>query len=166
MLEDGYDISRPSPNDDIFNVFSPGLKFLIALLTLPTASLPPATKPSRVEKAIARNEFSPEWHTFILDVLEARLAEYGSTLDEDKQHLEVYKQRIQSGMWLTNQQETQRRSMALSVRVGEKEILEHAIAVVKDKQLLDTDGKTGGTGGKRKANCSNSGTLTPKRTRR
>jgi hypothetical protein len=166
VLEEGYDISRLSPSDDIFYVFSPSLKLLIALLTLPITSLPPNTKPSKIEKAIARNEFPPQWYTLVLAILQARLAQYASTLDEDKQHLEVYKQRLQGGMWLTNQQETKRRFMALNVRVGEKEILEHAIAVIREKQPVEDGGKPGGTGSKRKANGPNSGTSTPKKTRR
>jgi hypothetical protein len=96
----------------------------------------------------------------LIDVLKARQAQYPSSLDEDKQHLVVYKQRIKSGMWLTNQQETQRKFMALDVRVGEKEVLQHAIAV------LETTVAAGETGEKRKAGSLAYGNSTPKKTKR
>ena len=66
---------------------------------------------------------------------------------------------------MTNQRETRRRYMALSVRVGEKEILEHAIEVVRGKVPVkeETNGKNGT---KRKGGESRSGTSTPKKARR
>jgi hypothetical protein len=81
-------------------------------------------------------------------------------LEEDQQHLEVYKQRLQSGMWLTNGQETRRKFMALSVRVSEKDILQHAIVVLEQNQLSIV------TSGKRKADAQRSGNSTPKKSKR
>lgn len=162
VLEEGYDISRPTLDDiDLDLVCSPSLKLLIFLLTAPQTDLPPNIKPSKVEKLIARDEYPSAWYTLFLAVLEARLAQYASSLEDDQQHLEVYKHRLQSGMWLTNQQETKRKYMALSVRVGEKEILRHAIGVLKAKVPA-----TNGAAAKRKTSESRSGASTPKKARR
>lgn len=160
ILEEGYDISRPTPDDDPLGIFPPALKLLITLLALPPSSLPPILKPSKLEKLIARNDFPQQWHKFLGAILQARFAQYASTLEEDKQHLEVYKQRLQGGIWLTNQQETRRRFMALSVRVGEKEVLRHAVEVVGEFAAV------GEVGEKRKASEQSSGNSTPKRAKR
>lgn len=159
-MEEGYDISRAQPEEGALDIFSPSLKLLVALLTLPNMSLPPTVKASKLEKQVARNEFPQQWFQLLLLVLKARQAEYASSLDEDRQHLEVYKQRMQSGMWLTNQQETRRKFMALSVRVGEKEVLEHAISVLEQETLH------GDMSEKRKAENQGSSNSTPKRSRR
>ncbi|KIW03364.1 uncharacterized protein PV09_05572 [Verruconis gallopava] len=158
--EEGYDIMRPGIEDDTLGIFPPSLKLLIALLVLPRSSLPPTVKPSKIEKLVARNEFPRSWYQVLLHVLEARLNQFPSSLEEDRQHLDVYKQRLQGGKWLTNQKETRRRFMALNVRVGEQEILQHAISVIKQRLKQEEAGE------KRKADGPTSGSSTPKKTRR
>lgn len=158
ILEEGYDISRPVHDEDPLSIFPPSLKLLITLLVLPESSLPPTVKPSKLEKFVAHNEFPKQWLSFLAAVLEQRSGQYNRTVSEDKQIIDVYKQRLGSGMWLTNQQATRRKLMAVSVRVGEKEILEHASGVLE--QLWQPV-----VGGKRKAEGRESGASTPKKGR-
>lgn len=139
---------------------------IILLIVLPTSELPPATKGSKVTKMTERKEFPLQFYKFLHTMLTTRLEQYPSKLEDDVKHLDVYRHRLESGMWLTNLKEMRRRAMAMSIRIGEKEILRDGIKEIED--IVKTkEEETVSKGEKRRASSRPaSGRSTPKKARR
>src|ERR1700761_6443454 len=108
-LEDGYDISRASPTQPAIDIFSSTLKMLGLVL------LPEFQPGQKISKQASRNEFSPLWYALLGAVVKRRQKEFQTTLDDDRQYLDILKQRI-GGLGFHDRREIRRRIMATEVR--------------------------------------------------
>jgi len=123
-LEDGYDISRALPSQPAIDIFSPTLKMLCLIL------LPEFQPSQKISKQASRNEFPPLWYTLLRAVVKRRQMEFQTTLSEDREYLDILKQRI-AGVSFHDEREIRRRIMATEVRIGEKEILSLALTLLE-----------------------------------
>lgn len=109
ILEDGYDISRPATNQpDLSDMLAPEMLILLATLLMPQPDFAALKRKDKLPKP----KLLPPFSTLLTAVLNARIAQYPTSLAEDR---------------AARQQLSGRAAMAVDVRIGEKEILQAAL---------------------------------------
>lgn len=116
ILEDGYCIPRPSAEDKLAEILPDELLALLKTLTL---------SPEQLAKYQSKNRPpSPSLGSaeaqLLLEALQARLAEYPTTLQQDEAILADLPSAANS---LSDDRSAVRRRMAIEVRIGEKQVL-------------------------------------------
>jgi Rubisco LSMT substrate-binding len=81
-----------------------------------------------------QSSISDSWRKWLLSVLETRLSDYQTSLEDDRELLRQSKEQSPSN-------ETHRKAMAIEIRIGEKEILTQAITKLKTlvKESLEAE---------------------------
>lgn len=113
LLEAGYDICRV-PQEDAESVFSPEIGLLLALLYLPYREFQHLQSKGKLPK----HHLTPQMTPLLEQVVAKRISQYPTSLEQDRALLAA-------GV------NEPRKAMALAVRIGEKEILEAAAALLK-----------------------------------
>lgn len=147
LLDDGYAIPRPSPEDSAADILSDELLILLKTLTLSSQELnkqkskskPPKPVLGQAEAAILRKAVS------------LKRAEYATDLSQDRTLLADLKQ---PGPL---EGSSRRRKMAIEVRIGEKEILDALIATLDNPAPAAANGSA-----KRSANGDDTESRTAK----
>lgn len=121
-LDDGYDISH---GDDLNEQFPLELKML-GLVLIPHSS-------PKFAKQASRSELPKSWFVLMQELLKRRLGQYGTTVDQDTQYVDELRERLDGGMHDQSPAELRRRILAVQVRMGEKAILQSALAKLEEE---------------------------------
>lgn len=113
LLEDGYCIPRPQPNESLSDILPDEMLVLLKVLTIDEAELQQRKEKNKPPKPSLGG---PEAQ-ILLDAVQARLSQYATTIEQDLQTL----QHLAPISGLDTS--TRRHKMAIQVRVGEKEVL-------------------------------------------
>lgn len=114
VLDSGYDITRPSSHDDPTDAISPELIILIATLLLPIDEFRRLVSKEKLPKPKMTAQIA--W--LLRSALQKRAAQYVTSIEEDR-------------ALLAADHVAGRKAMAVEVRLGEKEILEAAGALLE-----------------------------------
>ncbi|KAF1986013.1 SET domain-containing protein [Aulographum hederae CBS 113979] len=125
ILEDGYDVSRPSADSP--SPFPPELLVLLAMIVL---SRDEFLKLKSREKT-PKPTMTPQLERILLCCLEKRQAEYETTLEED----------IALKSTFETSHVPERKIMAVEVRIGEKQVLASAIASLRNSESAAMTGQ-------------------------
>ncbi|GAB7347847.1 hypothetical protein MBLNU459_g5380t1 [Dothideomycetes sp. NU459] len=123
-LEDGYDICRTP--EDAHSPFPDELLLLLWTLNLPASEFKQMKEKNKVRKATLKttDEDSVRFLGILREILDARLKQYPTTLDEDQSLVSHIDQNPPQNI------SDLRKTMALHVRLGEKQILGEALLFV------------------------------------
>ncbi|KAF2490492.1 SET domain-containing protein [Lophium mytilinum] len=121
VASSGYDISAPSIHTSIASVLSPDLIVLVESLLLPEAEWARRKKNS----LMSTETLSPNGAETLLKIVQARAAQYPTTLAEDFSEISNFRNQIGESHQLSVSEK--RRAMAKDVRHGEKHILSEAM---------------------------------------
>jgi SET domain-containing protein 6 len=124
-LDDGYDISHAEEGVEQFSL---ELKML-GLVLIPHFS-------PKFAKQASRGELPKPWFTFMRNVVNARMEQYKTTINEDCLELDNLRDMLDGGMHEVNPRQLRRRIAALQVRIGEKSVLESALAWLAKKEHI------------------------------
>ncbi|EED12472.1 SET domain protein [Talaromyces stipitatus ATCC 10500] len=142
ILEDGYCILRPSAEDSLTDILPDELLALLKSLTLEREELQRLQSKQKPPKPI----LAAREARILLDSVKSKLSQYGTTVEQDKAIL----QQFASTSSLSTSE--RRRKMAVEVRLGEKEILQHVSVMLQDFLTAEEKGAgkrtTDGTGQK------------------
>lgn len=132
ILEDGYCIPRPSAEDKLTDILPDELLALLKTLTL---------SPEQLAKYQSKNRPpSPSLGSaeaqLLLEAVQARLAEYPTTLQQDEALLADLPRISESS---SEDRSSYRRRMAIEVRLGEKQVL-HRIRDMISAFISSLDG--------------------------
>uniref|UniRef100_A0A093XY31 Ribosomal lysine N-methyltransferase 4 n=1 Tax=Talaromyces marneffei PM1 TaxID=1077442 RepID=A0A093XY31_TALMA len=122
ILEDGYCILRPSPEDTLLDILPDELLALLKTLTLDSEELQRLLSKNKHPKPI----LGAREARILLDAAQSKMGQYGTTIQEDK----ILLQQFASSSVLRTRE--RRRHMAVQVRVGEKEILQALLMMLQD----------------------------------
>ncbi|TID27664.1 SET domain-containing protein [Venturia nashicola] len=121
-LEDGYDV----PHGDDFNEQFPLELKMLGLVLIPHSS-------PKFAKQASRGELPKSWFELMHEVFKRRLGQYGTTLDQDTEYLSDLRETLDGGMHDRSHVELKRRAVAVQVRMGEKALLEAALAKLEEE---------------------------------
>ncbi|KAL4818252.1 hypothetical protein BDW67DRAFT_14589 [Aspergillus spinulosporus] len=141
LLDDGYAISRPSPNDTLADIIPEELVVLLKTLTLSPEQFAHQQQKRKPPKAA----FGQEEAKILFDSILMSQKRYSTTIERDQQLLAQINQ-VEACSPLEGSD--RRRKMAIQVRLGEKEIFEAVKAKINDhftnsstsKRIADSDG--------------------------
>jgi SET domain-containing protein 6 len=137
ILDDGYCIPRPSPQDLLEDILPEELLALVKILTLSPEQL----LEYRAKNKPPKPTLSPREAQLLLAAVQARTGQYPSTIEQDEATLK----QISNSAELFLSGSTRRKTMALQVRIGEKEILRQLSAMLS-QFLASTQQNSDGSG--------------------
>lgn len=117
-LDDGYDLSR-NPDEELFPASLLALMWTLDLSTADFNSKKDSTP--RQASLDWKKKDSVRFLTILGDIVQARLSQYSTSLQDDEQLAAVVEETL-----LDNRSDF-RKAMALHVRIGEKQILVNAL---------------------------------------
>ncbi|PYI10809.1 SET domain protein [Aspergillus sclerotiicarbonarius CBS 121057] len=118
LLDDGYAILRPSPEDPLTDILSDELLLLLKTLSLPSEQL----EKQRSKNKPPKPSFGEAEATILARALQLNQARYATTIAQDQELLAQVRHLEASG---PVEGSTRRAKMAIQVRLGEKEILQN-----------------------------------------
>lgn len=122
ILDDGYCIPRPSPQDSLADIFPDELLALVKTLTLsPEQLLEQQSKNRPPKPTLSRREAQ-----LLLAAVQARTAQYPSTIEQDEATLKQLSNSTERALAAS----IRRQRLAVQVRIGEKEILRQVSAML------------------------------------
>jgi len=121
-LDDSFDISN---SDGINEQFPLELKML-GLVLIPHSS-------PKFAKQASRGELPKPWFVLMHEVFKSQLEQYSTTINEDAEHFNELRERLDGGMHDQSPAELRRRIVAIQVRIGEKEVLKSALAKLQEE---------------------------------
>ncbi|CBF71002.1 hypothetical protein AN6568.2 [Aspergillus nidulans FGSC A4] len=141
LLDDGYAISRPSPNDTLTDIIPEELVVLLKTLTLSPEQFTHQQQKQKPPKAA----FGQEEAKILFDSILMSEKRYSTTIEQDQELLAQINQ-VEAVSPLEGSD--RRRKMAIQVRLGEKEIFEAVKAKINDhftnsstsKRIADSNG--------------------------
>ncbi|KAF2142948.1 uncharacterized protein K452DRAFT_286580 [Aplosporella prunicola CBS 121167] len=129
LVESGYDITG-IPSEEPESAFSPEMCLLLASLVLPNKDFQRMKSKGKLPKP----DMTPQMARLLEQIIAKRAAEYPTSLEQDKTLAATDVSDI-------------RKSMALAVRIGEKEILEQAHALLQSISQGSESAKRSAPGG-------------------
>jgi SET domain-containing protein 6 len=125
ILEDGYCVPHPSPEDSLADILPDELLALLKTLTLtPEQLLQQKSKNKPPKPAFALPEAQ-----LLLATVQKRASQYPTSIEQDEEILN----RLRNAELLTPLEGSPRRQkMAIQVRLGEKEIIRQLYAMLTD----------------------------------
>ncbi|GFF78169.1 ribosomal lysine N-methyltransferase 4 [Aspergillus lentulus] len=143
LLDDGYVIPRPSPEDSLTDILPDELLLLLKTLTLSPEQLEHQKSKSRPPKpSLGHAEAS-----ILLKTIQLMGSQYPTTVAQDE---EILSRLIQSEASQPLDQFDRRQKMAIQVRLGEKHILQ-TLANMLEEFITNSAQSNGGSGLKRGA---------------
>lgn len=144
LLDDGYVIPRPSPEDSLTDFLPDELLVLVKTLTLSSEQLEHQKSKSKAPKP----SFGHAEAAILLKAVQLVGSQYPTTVAQDE---EILSELVQSEASQPLNQTDRRQKMAIQVRLGEKYILQ-TLANMLEKFITNSAQSNGGSGLKRGAN--------------
>lgn len=144
LLDDGYVIPRPSPEDSLIDFLPDELLVLVKTLTLSSEQLEHQKSKSKAPKP----SFGHAEAAILLKAVQLVGSQYPTTVAQDE---EIFSGLVQSEASQPLNQTDRRQKMAIQVRLGEKYILQ-TLANMLEKFITNSAQSNGGSGLKRGAN--------------
>lgn len=144
LLDDGYVIPRPSPEDSLTDFLPDELLVLVKTLTLSSEQLEHQKSKSKAPKP----SFGHAEAAILLKAVQLVGSQYPTTVAQDE---EILSGLVQSEAFQPLNQTDRRQKMAIQVRLGEKYILQ-TLANMLEKFITNSAQSNGGSGLKRGAN--------------
>jgi SET domain-containing protein 6 len=144
LLDDGYVIPRPSPEDSITDILADELLVLLKTLTLSPEQL----KHQKSKSKSPKPSFGHAEAAILLKTIQLVGSQYPTTVTQDE---EILSRLILSEASQPLNQFDRRQKMAIQVRLGEKYILQ-TLANILDEFIAKSAQSNGGSGLKRGAN--------------
>ncbi|KAL2002522.1 hypothetical protein VTN02DRAFT_6609 [Thermoascus thermophilus] len=124
LLDDGYSIPRPSPEESLTDFLPDELLALVKTLTLTPQQLQQLKSKKKPPKPVLGLEEA----NLLLKAVRQRGTHYATTIQQDRELLERLSQAEASGPLEVS---SRRQKMAIQVRVGEKEILQQLSSMLE-----------------------------------
>lgn len=129
LLDDGYAIPRPSPEDSLSDILPDELLLLLKTL----AFSPEQLKQQKSKNKPPKPSLGQTEAAILFKAVQLKQSQYATTISQDQEHLARF------GQLVASERSSRRQKMATQVRIGEKEVL-HKLSSMLDGFITDGDG--------------------------
>ncbi|RJE22261.1 SET domain-containing protein [Aspergillus sclerotialis] len=131
LLDDGYAIPRPSPEDSLSDILPDELLLLLKTL----AFSPEQLKQQKSKNKPPKPSLGQAEAAILSKAVQLKQSQYATTISQDQEHL------AKLGQLVASERSSRRRKMATQVRIGEKEVL-HKLSSMLDGFMTNGEGST------------------------